>query len=863
MKSRNSLATAALLTVFFLTGILPVNTGPVPQGVSPMLLGEPHGSHQALPTSNFRSPANVLVGAPDAPTVVGRILLRNMAGAGHNPTALARLGDKLYALNTGSNNIAVVQGNQAIRFITVGKQLSAIAADPAHNRLYVSSNGSRSISVIEEDKISRVQIIGEDIRSLLFFENRLLVGLANKATILVLDPLNLQTVAQIHLDGFAITNLTGDPLRHRLYANLTEATAVIDSTTWRVLSTLAVHGSYFTLVASPLDGRVLLSIYDSSSNCQFLVAFDPQSGKELGRVRLGGDPHGAVITAAGDRVYVANSYTNNISVIDLHNLSPVATITVGLSPKDLALDESAQRLYVANADSDSIHIVNTATNSVLKTIPLSLLPTAMASSKANRVAFVANASTDSVYVIQGSQLVKEIAVGPHPIDLSQDEQGNRLFVANAADGSLSIINENNWTVTRTPPLTQPLSTVAFDAPHSHLIAGSIVLDTTTLEPVGRLALRGYSLYGDQPPLLVRVNPNDNRLYTIAWNGVPGSNSRHVVYSVDSATLVQRAILAYSGNTTAFAIDPDTNRLFSAGTHPLAYTNELDVYDSEDVKIHSMPLQARTLGMVYNPLTHHLFLSQATGYQPSAGPTPTPSENVRVLDANTFGLVAVLNVTTPGKMERIDNTIYVTSRDDGSVTMIQDRDTPEPPSPTPTFTPSPWPSSTPVSAKPQTVTPSFRHTATPLGCAFEIAALISERWRAGLSSRLGCPTGDSATARFASQTFDHGIMFYRADDKYILVLFSDKTWTGQNDTWQSPQPDDSCPSIVAGPGLIKPLHGFGKIWCMGTNIRNKIGGATGVEIGLYPAAAQTFENGIAFVGARADQVFVLFKDGTWE
>jgi YVTN family beta-propeller protein len=56
--------------------------------------------------------------------------------------------------------------------------------------------------------------------------------------------------------------------------------------------------------------------------------------------------------------------------IDLASGKVTATIPVGLHPSGLAWDESHQRLYVANSNSDSISVVDTATNHLIETIEL-------------------------------------------------------------------------------------------------------------------------------------------------------------------------------------------------------------------------------------------------------------------------------------------------------------------------------------------------------------------------------------------------------------------------------------------------------------------------------------------------------------
>jgi hypothetical protein len=244
-----------------------------------------------------------------------------------------------------------------------------------------------------------------------------------------------------------------------------------------------------------------------------------------------------------------------------------------------------------------------------------------------------------------------------------------------------------------------------------------------------------------------------------------------------------------------------------------------------------------------------------------------SNTLLVLDTSSFGEVARLQVNAPGKMARLGNTIYVANRDDGSIMLIQDTNMPTPPSPTPTFTPTSYPTLAPSALTPPRATATPRATTAPNPtsppslCA--IPLLPVHRWTTETVTRLGCPTEVDRVTNFATQKFENGVMFWREEDKRILVLFNDKTWLQFNDAWTSALPDDACLNVAVAPGLVRPKRGFGKVWCEQPNIRAKIGAAVENEIGLYPALAQRFERGQIFVGAEPNQVYVLYSDSKWE
>ncbi len=854
----------AALALVLLAACAPalVPATPPPMPVSPSALASPTLGASALPSAAPTS--QVTATAPNAVTVQQRVPLRELPGAGRRPVAIAVLGDKVYTANSETNNLAVIQENRVVRFIPVGSRPSALAADAVSKRLYVANNGDKSISLVENDKVTLTSPIGEELTSLLVLEGRLFAGSQSKPNILVLDPASLAIQNRLTMaDTFGVINLAADPVHHRLYADLYEKTAVIDSSSLRVLNTLPLKGSYYTLVPDPFNDRLLVSIYDRAAQSDYLVALEPLTGKETGRVKIGNDSHGGVITGDGYFVYVANSYTNDVSVISPQFVSSVMTIPVGLSPVAVALDDTRHRLYVANSDSHSVNVLNTENQKLEATIPLAMFPTALETNESTGRVYIANASTDSVFVLEGSRVVKEIAVGHHPIDLARDALSNQVYVANRADGTLSVINELDYGVRATLPITRMLSTVALDTARARILTSGVILDKNTLAPLGPLLVRGYTLWPPYPPDFVRVDPNSERIYVLAWNGTPGSNSREILYAIDAKTLEPQP-MAGSGNVSAIVIDAENGRVYSADTHPLANTSTLLAFDANDRPILSLPLPGRTLGMALNPQTHHLFLSHAsTGERPFGG-TPVPADNlIEVLHTQSWGLVATLTVQAPGKMARLGNTIYVVGRNDGAVSMIQDADMSVPPSPTPTRTPTPWPTSTPTAAiRPPSPTPTIVHPPTPLACAIPIPAQFATRWNADIQSRTGCPTQPAKSVGFAMQPFEGGTMFWRSDERHVYVLFSDKSWSVFDDNWTSGLPDDSCPSVSVRQGAAKPRRGFGKVWCDQANVRAKIGAATANESGGDAAPALAFERGL-LLGTNQNIVWFLFTDGKWQ
>src|SRR5437763_637402 len=85
-------------------------------------------------------------------------------------------------------------------------------------------------------------------------------------------------------------------------------------------------------------------------------------------VDVGSFPVGVAITGDGTRVYVANSGSNDVFVINTASNTVVATVNVGLLPQGIVISPNGALAYVANGNNNTVSVINTATNTVVATV---------------------------------------------------------------------------------------------------------------------------------------------------------------------------------------------------------------------------------------------------------------------------------------------------------------------------------------------------------------------------------------------------------------------------------------------------------------------------------------------------------------
>jgi len=134
---------------------------------------------------------------------------------------------------------------------------------------------------------------------------------------------------------------------------------------------------------------------------------------------VGNHPLGILLTV-DNKIYVVNSDSNNVSVIDAStNTVNIPPIVVGKSPVGIAVTPDGKKVYVTNSDSNSVSVIDTTTNAVtVPSIAVGNNPGGIAVTPDGKKVYVANINSNSVSVIDVSTntiTTSSISVGNGPI----------------------------------------------------------------------------------------------------------------------------------------------------------------------------------------------------------------------------------------------------------------------------------------------------------------------------------------------------------------------------------------------------------------------------------------------------------------
>jgi YVTN family beta-propeller protein len=186
-----------------------------------------------------------------------------------------------------------------------------------------------------------------------------------------------------------------------------------------------------------------------------VAVVDLVAGKVTRTIATGRYPHGLRISPDGREVYVANVKDGSVSVLDTGILSEIARIPVGRAPVQVGFTPDGGRVYVSLRDENRVGLIDTRARKVLGRIGVGPSPIQVHTTPEGRFVYVANQGTEtkpadtvSVIDVAVGKVIDTIrtGVGAHGVAVSED--GRNVFVSNIADGTVTMIDVKNRSVSK-------------------------------------------------------------------------------------------------------------------------------------------------------------------------------------------------------------------------------------------------------------------------------------------------------------------------------------------------------------------------------------------------------------------------------
>lgn len=215
----------------------------------------------------------------------------------------------------------------------------------------------------------------------------------------------------------------------------------------------------------PLNGYLYVS--DSSSSNVSVI--DTQNQNVVATIAVGSNPHGITLDPTNGYLYVMNQGSNSISVINGKNNAVIDTIQSGtqdnlFGPSYAAYDPLNGYLYVSDYNVLELTVYNTTTNTFVKNIVDMISgPEGIYYDGANNEIYIAGSSSNNVTAMNATtdKGVAAINVGSNPVEIVGDHNG-LIYVTNENSNDVSVINSKTNSVVATLPVGKNPYGVAYD-----------------------------------------------------------------------------------------------------------------------------------------------------------------------------------------------------------------------------------------------------------------------------------------------------------------------------------------------------------------------------------------------------------------
>jgi YVTN family beta-propeller protein len=167
------------------------------------------------------------------------------------------------------------------------------------------------------------------------------------------------------------------------------------------------------------------------TNSTSVLVIDLVKNTVIGRLPAGTRVHGIAIAPNG-HAFISNGADNNVSIVDLKTLQPIAKVPAGANPDAILYEPKRKEVYALNHTGASATVIASETGAVVTTIPLSgTAETGRADPELGRV--YVNIEDKSVVDVIDVNTHKVIATWPvapasEPTGMAIDVARHRLFV---------------------------------------------------------------------------------------------------------------------------------------------------------------------------------------------------------------------------------------------------------------------------------------------------------------------------------------------------------------------------------------------------------------------------------------------------
>lgn len=298
------------------------------------------------------------------------------------------------------------------------------------------------------------------------------------------------------------------------------------------------------------------SVFNEATGKIYLVDYLRDSvivlslSKQASTIKVGEKPDAIAINPRTGVIYVVNSGSRSVSVIDSRTDQIVATIPTAARPYAIAVDEAANKVYVSNTFSNMLTVIdgaaNTATNlragsaDAILVVPelqrvlllsyesdtlTELDPATGATTKlpagamhlwgiarAGKTLYISHVQDSNIAAIDlATHTVRSLATGAMPCAIEVSAKTGHIYVANFADGTVTVIDKEGESTT-IPVAAHPQGLALDESAQLLYVASPQQSAVTVIDTKSLQVKRSYS--DPHHPYAIAIHPATHAAYAV-------------------------------------------------------------------------------------------------------------------------------------------------------------------------------------------------------------------------------------------------------------------------------------------------------------------------------------------------------------
>jgi YVTN family beta-propeller protein len=294
---------------------------------------------------------------------------------------------------------------------------------------------------------------------------------------------------------------------------------------------LSPAGYSFALGDLPLNIAVgntqrYAAVTNNGQSTQQIQLIDIKNEKVVDSIIIEKSFYGLQFSNDDKHLYASGGHDNRIMIyaIQDNKITKKDSISLGrawpnrVGPSGLAIDEARQKLYVVTREDKQLYIIDLKTKNIIKQYGLDAEAYDCKLSKDGSSLFISCWGCDQLLTFDLKQQVwkQPIKVGDNPNEMIQTPDGKRLFVCNANDNTVSVIDLAQMKVIETldaalfpnSPSGSTTNSIALDAKRNHLYIANADNNAVAVFDVavpGKSSSKGFIPVGWYPSSVRFIN----------------------------------------------------------------------------------------------------------------------------------------------------------------------------------------------------------------------------------------------------------------------------------------------------------------------------------------------------------------------